>query len=179
MSEKNDLDLDAILAEFYRDEQKPAPAPKPVSAQNPAVMTRRERTMAEEARSARTPREEPLLNSAQKAEEGTMVYTAKAARPAEAPAQPKPQPKTVTVETHGNGAQPRKAAPKTAKKPRRGRGFALMLLVLALLAAALLGLVRWTMRAEKEAQPDEPQAIRLELGADLERALDESASSSR
>lgn len=169
MSERNDLDLDAILAEFYRDEQKPAPA------QQPSAMTRRERAMAEEARSARTPREEPLLSSAQKAEEGTMVYTAKAARPEAAPVQPKP----ATVETTGSAPQPRKAAPKAVKKPRRGRGFALMLLVLVLLAAALFGLVRWTVRAEKEAQPAEPEPLRLELGADLERALDESAGSSR
>lgn len=179
MSERNDLELDEILAEFYREEQKPAPV------QKPAAMTRRERAMAERAETAQTPPEEQLFASAQKAEEGTMVYTAKTARTGTRPAtvqpkpRPTPQPRPAAPEPQKSAGQPKKAASGPVKKPRRGRGFALMLLVLALLASALFGLVRWTVRAEQAAEPAQPEALRLELGADLEKALDESASSSR
>ncbi len=186
MSERNDLDLDAILAEFYQEEQKPVPPAEP------AAMTRRERAAAQEAQEAQRPRAEALLSSEQRAEEGTMVYPAKAARAETSPAparpkpqvRPKPHPRPAVQErlepvSLPEAGRQEKPAPRTKKKPRQGRGFALMLLVLALLAAALFALVRWTLRAEKAAQPAAPEPLRLELGADLERALDESASTSR
>ena len=177
MSERNELDLDAILAEYHREEQKPTPAPQA------AVPTRRER--AAQAQRESKQQEDVMLSSEQKAGEGTMVYQTRVARTEEkpAPAQPVYRPRPAVQEpkepTPAQNRRREKSAPRAKKKPRQGKGFALMLLVLALLAAALFGLVRWTVRAEKAAAPSQPEALRLELGAELERALDESASSSR
>ena len=183
MSERNDLDLDAILAEYHREERKPAPA-----AQTPAV-TRRELQAAREAQKASQP-EEDLFSSEQKAGEGTIVYSRNAGRPKAGsgaeealPARPAAQPRAAAPEQPRVTGEPvrrqEKPGAKPAKKPRRGKGIAWMLLVLALLTAALFGLVRWTVRAEEAAEPVQPEPLRLELGADLEQALDESASSSR
>ena len=54
-----------------------------------------------------------------------------------------------------------------------------MILVLLLLGAVLAGLLRWTLQAEEAAAPKEPEPLRLELGLNLERSLDESAGTTR
>ena len=64
-------------------------------------------------------------------------------------------------------------------RPGPGQGFAMMFVVLMLLAAVLAGLLLWTARDEKARAPQEPEPIRMEIGAELEQYLNESASSSR
>ena len=54
-----------------------------------------------------------------------------------------------------------------------------MAIVLAALLAVLAGMLFWVSREEQQSAALEPEPLRLELGADLERALDESAGSSR
>lgn len=176
MSERNELDLDAILAEYHREEHKPSPAPQA------AVPTRRERA----ARAQREiKQQDALLSTEQKAGEGTLVYQTWPARTERkpAPVQPAPRPRPAVQEPAKPAPTQRrrqeKPEPRAKKRPRQGEGFALMLLVLVLLAAALFGLVRWTIRAEKAAAPSQPEALRLELGVQLEQTLDESASTSR
>ncbi len=179
MSRDRDLDLDAILAEFHGQEEKARPVNRPES---PKTTSRRE--LREEAE-RQTAAQMPVPNG-----DKTVLFEK---MPAENPA---PQPKAA-VKAPASGEEPRKKAPaaqvrNTAEKPakaparkqtkkeqRPGLAFALMALVLLVLAAALAGLLRWASLAEEAAQPQPPEEIRLSLGEDLEALLDEEAASSR
>ncbi len=169
MSGQTDLDLDSILADFYREENEapPAPAPQP----------------------ARPRTETPILNSEQRAGEGTILYEGRLGRHAAPEPEPAPVPQPEEQEPPAprpasarEGAKPaptreKKAAP--AKTRSSGRGSVPMILVLMPLGAILAGLLRWTLRAEEAAAPKEPDPLHLELGESLERSLDESAATTR
>lgn len=169
MSRDRDLDLDAILAEFHGQEEQPQPVKRPES---PKAMSRRELREEAERQAAA---EKPVPP-----EEKTVLFET---LPAERPA-PKPNAAAVAPAPAREPAEkPAKARPaaraKTKKEQRPGAAFALMFLVLLLLAAALAGLMRWSRLAEEAARPQPPEEIRMSLGEDLEALLDEEAATSR
>ncbi len=186
MSRDQDLDLDAILAEFHGQEEQARPMKRP---EPPKTMSRREMREAAERQAAE---EKPVPS-----EEKTVLFeTLPAERPAAKPnvtaaspasakeertaAEPRGKAAAPAREAAEKPAKPRAAARTQTKKERRpGTAFALMILVLLLLAAALTGLVRWSRLAEEAAKPQPPQEIRLSLGEDLEALLDEEAATSR
>ena len=88
------------------------------------------------------------------------------------------------TETSRESARPRareeRADQRSGGRRRRAAlGRALMCLILALLAAALWGLLRWNAHAELENQPRVPEPLRLELGEALEDYLGRAATSSQ
>ena len=184
MSRDRDLDLDAILAEFHGQEEKARPVNRPEA---PKTMSRRElREEAERQTAAqkRVPTEEKTLLFQSLPAEKT------APRPEEKQKVPTPEREELPTEEprRKTPAPTRKAAEKPAKAPvrkqtkkeqRPGLAFALMFMVLLVLAAALAGLMRWSSLAEEAAQPQPPEEIRLNLGEDLEALLNEEAASSR
>ena len=184
MSGQPDLNLDDILAEFYREENQAAQSPEP-----PAAIPR-----------PAPPQAAPILSSGEKPAEGTILYEGRPGRHAAPAPEPEAAPEPEEEErpaprqaerpapkqTDGQSAkkQAKKPAPKQqtekpAPKRSPAKGFALMILVLLLLGAVLAGLLRWTLQAEEAAAPKEPEPLRLELGLNLERSLDESAGTTR
>ncbi len=192
-----DLDLDAILAEFHEQESQPPRAETPRPARR-----RRDYSLLD---SGELSTEETLLYEKSPARHAAPVSQAPAApatvqkpatvqepvrKPApraEAPASrlrpaPTPKPDRQAAPSRPPQAKERSEkvpAPAAKKRPSHGLGFALMFLVLLLLTAALAGLLRWNSLAEADSAPREPEPLRLELGAELERTLDESAGSTR
>lgn len=179
MSGQSDLNLDDILAEFHLEESRPLPDPLPRAA---------------EPKAARPQAPAPILNSGEKAGDGTLLYESRSGKHAALAPQPQEEPPAPKRETAAPKPadkpapkQPEKPAPRPTPKPAEkpapkrspAKGFALMVLVLLLLGAALAGLLRWTLQAEKAAAPKEPEPLRLELGLNLERSLDESAGTTR
>ncbi len=180
-----DLDLDAILAEFHGQEEKARPVKR---AEPPKTPSRRElREEAERQNAAKQPAPSgdktvlfeklPAENAAPKPKAAVKAPApAGEKRPAEEPRKKAP------------AAPVREAAEKPAKAPARkqaqkeqrpGTAFALMALVLLVLAAALAGLMRWSSLAEEATKPQPPQEIRMSLGEDLGAFLDEEAATSR
>ena len=175
MSRDQDLDLDAILAEFHGQEEQARPVKRP---EPPKPVSRRElrdppeeKTVLFEPLPAERPAPKPHGAAA-------APVPAKERRTAEEPQRKAPA--APAREAAEKPAKPRPAArPQTKKEQRPGTAFALMLLVLLLLAASLTGLMRWSRLAEEAAKPQPPQEIRMSLGEDLEALLDEEAASSR
>lgn len=185
MSRDRDLDLDAILAEFHGQEEKA----RPVNLTEPPKTASRRELREEAERQAAAGKSVPT-------EEKTVLFQSLPAEktaptPKEAPKAPAPERGKPTAEESRRktpAAPSREAAEKPAKAPARkqakkeqrpGLAFALMTLVLLVLAAALAGLLRWASLAEEAAQLQPPEEIRLNLGEDLEALLNEEAASSR
>ena len=155
---ENELDLDAILAEYHAEERRPA-AP----AESPAPRRRR-------AESAPVPQEEPIASPApQQPQQERIALTAE--RPA-APRQVQ-QPRPV---------QKPRPAPKAERErrpaSRKSAGGLRMAVVLAALLAVLAGMLFWVSREEQKTAAQEPEPIRMELGQALENYLDHAATTS-
>ena len=187
MSRDQDLDLDAILAEFHGQVEQARPVRRP---EPPKAMSRREQREAAERQAAAEkpvpPEEKTVLFEPLPAERPAPKPHAAAAAPVPAKERrtaEEPQRKAPAAparEPAEKPAKPRPAArPQTKQEQRPGTAFALMFLVLLLLVAALTGLMRWSRLAEEAAKPQPPQEIRMSLGEDLEALLDEEAASSR
>ena len=189
MSGNQDLDLDAILAEFHGQEEQARPVKRP---EPPKAMSRRELREAAERQTAAEqpvpPEEKTVLFEPLPAERPAPKPHTAAAAPAPAPAKERrtaeePRRKAPAAPARDAAEKPTKqrpaARPQTKKEQRPGTAFALMFLVLLLLAAALTGLMHWSRLAEEAAKPQPPQEIRMSLGEDLEALLNEEAASSR
>ena len=185
MSRDRDLDLDAILAEFHGREEKAAPVKK---ADLPKTPSRRElREEAERkaaAEMAAATGDKTVLF--EKLPTESAAPQPKAAVKAPAPLEEKrpaeePRKKAPAAPVREAAEKPAKApARKQAKKEQKpGTAFALLFLVLLVLAAALAGLMRWSSLAEEAAKPQPPEEIRMSLGENLEALLNEEAASSR
>ena len=149
MSRENDLDLDAILAEFSAGEQGPTqPAPEPAP---------------------RRRRAEPVPPPAAPEEKDYVALPREPRRPA-APARERSAAKTELQQ---------RPAPERRQASRRAKGRVRMALVLAALIALLAGMLFWTARAERQRAGLEPEPLRLELGQELEDYLDHTATTTR
>lgn len=185
MSRDRDLDLDAILAEFHGREEKAAPVNRPAAPKTPSRRELREEAERQAAAQKPAPTgDKTVLFEKLPAESPAPQPKAAVKAPApageELPAE-EPRKKTPAAPVRKAAEGPAKApARKQAKKEQRpGTAFALMALVLLVLAAALAGLMRWSSLAEEAAKPQPPEEIRLSLGEDLEALLNEEAASSR
>lgn len=173
-----DLDLDAILAEFHAEEAGKAPAPAP----DPAPRRRREEPVT-----ARLEREESVPR------DSTTRYEARTERPEprrveseepvpvtsapDKPAKPRENPKTAAGQNPA--ADPEKQAAREARAAKRRRtGRVRMAAVLAVLALVLAGLMWWVVREEQKNAVPEPAPIALDLGGELEEYLDYAATHS-
>ena len=149
MSRENDLDLDAILAEFSAGEQGPTqPAPEPAP---------------------RRRRAEPVPPPAAPEEKDYVALPREPRRPA-APAREQSAAKTEPRQ---------RPAPERRQASRRAKGRVRMALVLAALIALLTGMLFWSSRAERQRAGLEPEPLRLELGQELEDYLDHTATTTR
>lgn len=179
MSRDRDLDLDAILAEFHGQEEAARPANRPAAPQTPSRRELREEAERQTAAQKPAPTGDKTVLF-EKLPTESPAPQPKAAVKAPAPAG-EPRKKTPAAPVREAAEKPAKApVRKQAKKEQRpGTAFALMFLVLLVLAAALAGLMRWSSLAEEAAKPQPPEEIRLSLGEDLEALLNEEAASSR
>ena len=149
MSRENDLDLDAILAEFSAGEQGPTqPAAEPAP---------------------RRRRAEPVPPPAAPEEKDYVALPREPRRPA-APARERSAAKTEPQQ---------RPAPERRQASRRAKGRVRMALVLAALIALLAGMLFWSSRAERQRAGLEPEPLRLELGQELEDYLDHTATTTR
>ena len=188
MSRDQDLDLDAILAEFHGQEAAAKPVKRPASSRTPSRRELREAAERQAAAERPSPSEEKtVLFEALPQEKEAAQQSAAAKSPGPAV---KKQPAEAEKQREISNAPSRERAEKSTKAPVRTRkqakkeqkpgvAFALMFLVLVLLAAALAGLMHWSRLAEEAAQPQPPEEIRMSLGENLEALLDEEAASSR
>lgn len=179
MSRDRDLDLDAILAEFHGQEEAARPANRPAAPRTPSRRELREEAERQTAAQKPAPTGDKTVLF-EKLPTESPAPQPKAAVKAPAPAG-EPRKKTPAAPVREAAEKPAKApVRKQAKKEQRpGTAFALMFLVLLVLAAALAGLMRWSSLAEEAAKPQPPEEIRLSLGEDLEALLNEEAASSR
>ena len=154
---ENELDLDAILAEYHAEEQRPA-AP----AESPAPRRRR-------AESAPAPREEAPAAAAPQPRRERF-------------AAPDPERSEDRTERLPRPAQKPKIAAKTERErrpaSRKSAGGLRMAAVLAALLAVLAGMLFWVSREEQQSAALEPEPLRLELGQALEDYLDHAATTS-
>ena len=188
MSRDQDLDLDAILAEFHGQEAASRPVKRPDSPRTPSRRELREEAERQAAAERPSPSEEKtVLFEALPQEKAASQQSAAAKSPAPAV---KKQPAEAEKQREISNAPSRERAEKSTRAPvrtrkqakkeqRPGTAFALMALVLLVLAVALAGLMRWSSLAEEAAKPQPPEEIRLSLGEDLEALLNEEAASSR
>lgn len=184
MSRDKDLDLDAILAEFHGQEAAARPVNRPEPLKAPSRRALREEAERQAAAEKTAPSEEKTvlfetLPQEKPLQQQSVPAPAAKKQPAEAETQ-----REVSAAPIRERAEKREKAPvrpraQGKKEQRPGKAFALMFLVLMLLAAALAGLMRWSRLAEAAARPQPPEEIRLSLGEDLEALLDEEAASSR
>lgn len=155
---ENELDLDAILAEYHEEERRPA-AP----AESPAPRRRR-------AESAPVPQEEPIAFPAPQQPRRERVVTP---GPEESEERTVQQPRPV---------QKPRPAPKAERErrpaSRKSAGGLRMAVVLAALLAVLAGMLFWVSREEQKTAAQEPEPIRMELGQALEDYLDHAATTS-
>lgn len=179
MSRDRDLDLDAILAEFHGQEEAARPANRPAAPRTPSRRELREEAERQTAAQKPAPTGDKTVLF-EKLPTESPAPQPKAAVKAPAPAG-EPRKKTPAAPVREAAEKPAKApVRKQAKKEQRpGTAFALMFLVLLVLAAALAGLMRWSSLAEEAAKPQPQEEIRLSLGEDLEALLNEEAASSR
>ena len=154
---ENELDLDAILAEYHAEEQRPA-AP----AESPAPRRRR-------AESAPAPQEEPPAAAAPQPRRERF-------------AAPDPEQSEDRTERLPRPVQKPRPAPKAERErrpaSRKSAGRLRMALVLAALLAVMAGMLFWVSREEQKTAAGEPEPIRMELGQALEDYLDHAATTS-
>ena len=179
MSRDRDLDLDAILAEFHGQDEEARPVNRTEPPKTPSRRELREEAERQTAAQKPAPTGDKTVLF-EKLPTESPAPQPKAAVKAPAPAG-EPRKKTPAAPVREAAEKPAKApVRKQAKKEQRpGTAFALMALVLLVLAAALAGLMRWSSLAEEAAKPQPPEEIRLSLGEDLEALLNEEAASSR
>ena len=155
---ENELDLDAILAEYHAEERRPA-AP----AESPAPRRRR-------AESAPVPREEPIASPAPQQPRRERVVT------------PGPEQSEERTVQQPRPVQKPRPAPKAERErrpaSRKSAGGLRMAVVLAALLAVLAGMLFWVSREEQKTAAQEPEPIRMELGQALEDYLDHAATTS-
>lgn len=154
---ENELDLDAILAEYHAEEQRPA-AP----VESPAPRRRR-------AESAPVPREEPPAAADLQPRRERVVT-------------PGPEESEDRTERQPRPVQKPKPAPKAERErrpaSRKSAGGLRMAVVLAGMLAVLAGMLFWVSREEQQSAALEPEPLRLELGQALEDYLDHAATTS-
>ena len=154
---ENELDLDAILADFHAEERRPA-AP----VESPAPRRRR-------AESAPAPQEEPPAAAAPQPRRERF-------------AAPDPEQSEDRTGRLPRPAQKPKIAAKTERElrpaSRKSAGRLRMALVLAALLAVMAGMLFWVSREEQKTAAQEPEPIRMELGQALEDYLDHAATTS-
>lgn len=154
---ENELDLDAILAEYHAEERRPA-AP----AESPAPRRRR-------AESAPVPQEEAPAAAAPQPRRERF-------------AAPDPERSEDRTERQPRPVQKPKIAAKTERErrpaSRKSAGGLRMAVVLAALLAVLAGMLFWVSREEQQSAALEPEPLRLELGQALEDYLDHAATTS-
>ena len=154
---ENELDLDAILAEYHAEERRPA-AP----AESPAPRRRR-------AESAPAPREEAPAAAAPQPRRERF-------------AAPDPERSEDRTERQPRPVQKPRPAPKAERErrpaSRKSAGGLRMAIVLAALLAVLAGMLFWVSREEQKTAALEPEPLRLELGQALENYLDHAATTS-
>ena len=154
---ENELDLDAILAEYHAEEQRPA-AP----AESPAPRRRR-------AESAPAPREEAPAAAAPQPRRERF-------------AAPDPERSEDRTVRQPRPVQKPRPAPKAERErrpaSRKSAGGLRMAVVLAALLAVLAGMLFWVSREEQQSAAQEPEPIRMELGQALEDYLDHAATTS-
>ena len=179
MSRDRDLDLDAILAEFHGQDEEARPVNRTEPPKTPSRRELREEAERQTAAQKPAPTGDKTVLF-EKLPTESPAPQPKAAVKAPAPAG-EPRKKTPAAPVREAAEKPAKApVRKQAKKEQRpGTAFALMALVLLVLAVALAGLMRWSSLAEEAAKPQPPEEIRLSLGEDLEALLNEEAASSR
>ncbi|MBQ6274526.1 MAG: hypothetical protein IJK63_09940 [Oscillospiraceae bacterium] len=149
MSRENDLDLDAILAEFSAGEQGPTQP-----AAEPAPRRRRAEPVPPQA----APEEQDFVSLPREPRRPAAPARERSA----AKSEPRPQP-----------------GPERRQASRRAKGRVRMAVVLAALIALLAGMLFWSSRAERQRAGLEPEPLRLELGQELEDYLDHTATTTR
>lgn len=180
MSGRNDLDLDAILAEFHAEERQTQAKPAPAPAEQP-----RRRAEIHAAENALPPEPAP---AAQTVLSQPRTAVAVAERP---PVRREPRPEIREPRPEVRETRPviREARPEIRESQsevrdgraarRRRTGINRMLLALAALAVLLTGLLIWTIHDEKQAVAEEPEVISLDLGEALEEYLDQAPTRTR
>ena len=154
---ENELDLDAILADFHAEERRPA-AP----VESPAPRRRRAESapaLREEAPAAAAPQPRRERFAAPDPEQSE-DRTERLPRPVQ---KPRPAPK---------------AERERRPASRKSAGGLRMAVVLAALLAVLAGMLFWVSREEQKTAAQEPEPIRMELGQALEDYLDHAATTS-
>ena len=127
------------------------------------------------------PEEGTLLYETRSAEKTAFFPASGAARSGSGPVKGERRPKKTAKgpaplpEDPAPAYPSRSAAPRKREKRSHGLGFALMFVVLLLLAAALAFLLRWGSLDEKgeDKLVSEPERLHLDLGQSLERLLDD------
>ena len=191
MSRDQDLDLDAILAEFHADEKRPAaPAPAPA----PAPRRRREevvpppgestyRLFPQEPRPAAAPARVTPESRETPPRREQPARPARLSAPAQQPADEGQERSPARAETRPRPSQVSRPAPDAARErrqaSRKAAGRLHMAVVLLALVALLAGALFWTIREERRNAAREPEPIRLELGQRLEEHLDAAATTTR
>ncbi len=159
MSDKVDLELDAILAEFHAEELK-AP-PKPVPAEKPLRRAEVPRPVqTQPPKPTPLPRQEPVKAA-------PAVAVAEKPAPARRASAPRRADVSELLEEKEITAREGRAA-------RRERaGIVRMLLALAALAVLLAGLLAWAIHDEKQVVSEDTEILSLQLGEAMEDYLDE------
>ena len=153
MSRENDLDLDAILAEFSAGEQGPT---------QPAAEPAPRRRRAEPVPPPAAPEEQDFVSLPRESRRPAAPARERSAAKTEPQQRPAPEPR-----------------PERRQASRRAKGRVRMAVVLAALIALLAGMLFWTARAERQRAGLEPEPLRLELGQELEDYLDHTATTTR
>lgn len=167
MSGRNELDLDAILAEFHAEERQAQAKPAPTPVEQPrrrAEIHAAENVLPPEP--APIPRQEPAAAPAAVAV-AERPPVRQEARPVIRESRP------VRQEARPEVRETRPEARDGRAARRRQTGIKRMLLALAALAVLLTGLLIWTIHDEKQAVAEDPEIISLDLGEALEEYLDQ------
>jgi hypothetical protein len=181
MSGRNELDLDAILAEFHAEERQAQAKPAPAPVERPrrrAEIHAAENVLPPEP--APIPRQEPAAapTAVAVAERPPVRQEARPVVRETRPVQRETRPEVrearpVQRETRPEVRETRPEARDGRAARRRQTGIKRMLLALAALAVLLTGLLIWTIHDEKQAVAEDPEIISLDLGEALEEYLDQ------
>ena len=174
MSGRNELDLDAILAEFHAEERQAQAKPAPAPVEQPrrrAEIHAAENVLPPEP--APHPRQEPAAapTAVAVAERPPVRQEARPVVRETRPVQRENRPEVRETRPVQRETRPEVREGRAAR--RRQAGIKRMLLALAALAVLLTGLLIWTIHDEKQAVAEDPEIISLDLGEALEEYLDQ------
>ena len=174
MSGRNELDLDAILAEFHAEERREQAKPAPAPVEQPrrrAEIHAAENVLPPEP--APIPRQEPAAapTAVAVAERPPVRQEARPVVRETRPVQRENRPEVRETRPVQRETRPEVREGRAAR--RRQAGIKRMLLALAALAVLLTGLLIWTIHDEKQAVAEDPEIISLDLGEALEEYLDQ------